>query len=164
MQKFHIYCSDILFVYVNCMHMCTHTYWAMRHEEDCMGGMWSNGEVASLKTMLRNLHGKWNKPQMPVRKAIPWPKLRLVPYKYAYIQLALTLRRTVHFIITDFCSDVCSNLSSHSPSDHYNWRNIKVNIVTRQPIVGLRNSECSPLLSASKVNRFPRAHDGVTLQ
>jgi hypothetical protein len=34
-------------------------------------------------------------------------------------------------------------------------------IVTCQPIVGLGNSGCDPLLSDSSVNRFPRTHDDV---
>jgi hypothetical protein len=39
--------------------------------------------------------------------------------------------------------------------------NIYVYIVTCQPIVGLRNSGCDPLLSDSSVNRFLRTHDDV---
>jgi hypothetical protein len=46
---------------------------------------------------------------------------------------------------------------------HISYRN-EQSIVTCQPIVGLRNSGCSPLLSASKVNRFLLAHDDVILQ
>jgi hypothetical protein len=54
-----------------------------------------------------------------------------------------------------------SNTEGKTGTDGITEQGAEENIVTCQPIVGLRNSGCDPVLSDSSVNRFPRTHDEV---